>query len=114
MANIAILKKRSDFVLAAKSGLKSVRPSLIVQLYKRDMKSSEIRIGFTAAKMLGNAVVRNRIKRRLRSAAAALVPELGQSGCDYVFIGRQKAYSEPFGTLLNDMRYSLQYFAKQA
>jgi ribonuclease P protein component len=107
--DITVLTRRADFVSAAGSGLKFIKPSVIVQSQKRQNPHSEIsiRIGFTATKKLGNAVVRNRVKRRLRAAAAKLVPELGVSGCDYVFIGREQAYKGSFDDLIRDMKHAL-------
>lgn len=113
-AVITTLTRRADFVAAAQSGSKFVKPSLIVQMRKRaqDERSfSPIRIGFTATKTLGGAVVRNRVKRRLRSACGKLMPELGVTGCDYVFIGRQAAYKGTFDDLIRDMKHALKRLA---
>lgn len=116
MPEVNVIKKREDFLLAAKSGFKFVKPSVVVQSRQRNDEggvSPEIRIGFTATKKLGNAVIRNRAKRRLRAAAAKLVPELGLQGCDYVFIGREEVYKGKFTNLLRDMRHSLRRLADQ-
>lgn len=67
-----------------------------------------VRIGFTASGRLGNAVVRNRIKRRLKGAAAELFPLHAQADKDYVVIGRLSALDSPYATLLRDMRYALE------
>jgi ribonuclease P protein component len=67
----------------------------------------EVRIGFTATKRVGNAVIRNRAKRRLRAAAQALIPTLAQPGCDYVFIAREATPSAPWPRLLDDVRSAL-------
>lgn len=117
MPALTVLRKRADFVLAAGSGFKCVKPSVIIQLRKRTDKdiapASEIRVGFTATKTLGNAVVRNHTKRRMRAAAAKLVPELGIPGCDYVFIGRASVSKGKFDTLLTDMRLCLKRLGSQ-
>jgi ribonuclease P protein component len=112
MMKITTIRKRADFLLAASSGFKFVKPSVIVQSRKRE-DTDEMRIGFTATKKLGNAVIRNRAKRRMRAAAAKLVPEFGLPGCDYVFIGREKVYMGKFSELLCDMRHSLKRLADQ-
>lgn len=112
MMKIATIKKRADFLLAAQSGFKFVKPMVIVQLRKHG-DTEAIRVGFTATKKLGNAVVRNRVKRRMRAAAAKLVPELGLPGCDYVFIGREKLCTSKFSELINEMKYCLQRLAAQ-
>ena len=64
-------------------------------------------IGFTATKRIGNAVVRNRAKRRLREAARLLLPEHGRAGHDYVFIARQGAAERPWPRLLDDVKSAL-------
>ena len=114
MTTLAVITKRSDFLLAAKSGFKFVKPAFVVQVRKRDSASdTTIRIGFTATKKLGNAVMRNRAKRRLRVMVRTLVPEFGVEGCDYVFIGRDAIYTAGFNTIMSDMRHSLRRLADQ-
>ena len=68
---------------------------------------NHIRVGFTATKKIGNAVVRNRAKRRLRELAKALLPTLGTVGFDYVFIARQGTVGREFTGLLDDTRQAL-------
>jgi ribonuclease P protein component len=63
--------------------------------------------GFTATRKIGNAVVRNRAKRRLREAARLLLPQLGRPGYDYVFIARQGADERPWPRLLDDVKSAL-------
>lgn len=66
------------------------------------------RVGYTCSKKVGNAVKRNRAKRRLRAAAAAILPEAGRPGWDYVLIGRAEATAaRPFALLLDDLRGAL-------
>lgn len=63
-----------------------------------------MRVGFTCSKKVGNSVARNRAKRRLRAAAAQLLPDLGRSGWDYVLIGKAVVTAErPFALLLEDL-----------
>jgi ribonuclease P protein component len=66
-----------------------------------------VRLGFTATRRIGGAVVRNRAKRRLREAARQLVPLHGRAGCDYVFIARQGTATRPWTRLLDDMKVTL-------
>ncbi len=66
-----------------------------------------MRVGFTVTKKIGNAVCRNRIKRRFREAARQVLPELGRPGTDYVLIARPGAADRPFDALLDDLRGAL-------
>lgn len=67
-----------------------------------------IRVGFTCSKKVGNAVARNRAKRRLREIARLILPEHGQPGMDYVLIGRRGATADlPFTQLQTDMHKAL-------
>ena len=84
-ANLQTLTKRQDFILASR-GLKHSCETMIVQIKQNDL--GIIRVGFTCSKKVGNAVVRNRAKRRLRAIAREVLPNLGRAGFDYVLIGR--------------------------
>jgi len=66
-----------------------------------------VRIGFTATRKIGGAVVRNRVKRRLREAARILAPLHAKPGCDYVFIARGGTATRPWARLLDDMKTAL-------
>ena len=81
------LVRRADFVAASKAE-KFVGNSIIVQA--RYNASENIRVGYTASKKVGNAVVRNRAKRRMRAAAMETLAQYGTAGADYVLIGRAK------------------------
>lgn len=65
------------------------------------------RVGFTATRRLGNAVMRNRAKRRLRAMAAQILPVAGHAGHDYVLIARQSCLRAPYETLCQDLTYAL-------
>ena len=100
------LTKRQDFILASR-GLKHSSETMIVQIKKNDL--GIIRVGFTCSKKVGNAVVRNRAKRRLRAIAREALPNLGRLGFDYVLIGRYgSTVSTEFKILKNDFISALE------
>ena len=89
--SVATLQKRSDFLLAARAKRKPM-PGFILQARQRradEPANTDIRIGYTCSKKVGNAVARNRAKRRLREIARAVIRVQGKSGWDYVLIGRR-------------------------
>jgi ribonuclease P protein component len=95
------LKRRQDFVAAAK-GVYQPMPAFVVQALARN-DDAPARIGFTCTKKLGNAVIRNRIKRRLKEAARLSLPNVVKLGFDYVVIGRAPAENRPFQVLQSDL-----------
>lgn len=103
------IKKRKDF-LAAASGKKFITNSLILQRVRRfdghAVPSGQARVGFTVTKKMGGAVVRNRIKRRLREAVRESLVRHGQAGYDYVVISRLKALDCNFSDLKRDMEFA--------
>jgi ribonuclease P protein component len=100
------LKARAQFLAAAK-GASLGRGAVVVQKLDRRDGSPHLGEGFTATKKIGNAVTRNRAKRRLREAARALLPLHGVAGCDYVFIARAGAGERPWPALLDDVGTAL-------
>lgn len=102
------LKNRRDFLACARAR-RWAAPGLIVQGRERPPGEAEgIRVGYTCSKKVGGAVVRNRAKRRLRAAAAEILPVEGREGWDYVLIGRAGAtVSRAFADLVGDLRTAL-------
>lgn len=110
LLNLTTLKKRADFLRIAAERNRAVRPGFILQAAPRPGSaedSDHIRIGFTASRKVGNAVKRNRAKRRLRAASAQLVSLFGRPDTDYVLIARGETGSRPFAELLGDLRTAL-------
>ena len=102
------LKKRADFLRAARAK-RIVTPGFILQVRGRPDRDGPIRVGFTCSKKVGNAVARNRAKRRLREIARCVLPQKGRPGTDYVLIGRaQITASRPFDLMLSDLLTALE------
>ncbi len=103
----AVIKQRRDFVLAANRGQRLGLPGLNLQARRRradEPSEAPVRVGYTCSKKVGGAVQRNRAKRRLRAAAAEVLPGVARPGWDYVLIGRRDATAaRPFPELLADL-----------
>ena len=110
-AGVVRLKTRPQF-LFVRRGYYERRKSLVIQARKRP-GSTLIGAGFTATKKIGNAVIRNRAKRRLREAARQLLPLHGETGTDYVFIARIDTATIGWQRLLDDMESALISHAQQ-
>lgn len=105
------LKRRAEFLRIAAKGSKAPMPGLVLQALRRD-DDAPARLGFTVTKKVGNAVVRNRTKRRLREVARLVLSAQAQAGAaltgvDLVLIGRDGTRRRPFLALQDDLRRAL-------
>ena len=113
MAAVGRLKRRPDFLRVAGGRQKWVAPGLILQaLRQRDAdpgsdETAPARVGCSASAKVGNAVTRNRARRRLRAAAAAVLPRHAQPATDYVLIARAGTLTRRFSDLLADLEAGL-------
>lgn len=106
------LKRRQDFVAAARAQYAAM-PGMVVQMRARG-DDAPPRVGFTATKKLGNAVLRNRVKRRLRELARLRLATEARAGHDYVLIGRAPTAGRPFPDLDKDLTSALKRLHRTA
>lgn len=106
-AQLPVMKKRSEFVAASKARYQT-GTGLTVQMRNRKDDDPAVRVGFTCSKKVGNAVARNRAKRRLREIARLDLPQLAKPGHDYVLIGKKEiTANRDFETLRADLAKAL-------
>lgn len=101
------MTQRADFLRAAQARRQGT-PGFLLQARNRGDDSTAVRVGYTCSKKLGNAVARNRAKRRLREVARAVLPAAAQPGWDYVLVGRPGATAtRDFALLKSDLKSAL-------
>lgn len=104
------LRKRSEFLRVAAKGRKASTPGVLLQALATapaPKSAAEIRVGLTVSRKVGNAVARNRARRRLREAARAVLPRHAAPAHDYVLIGRTETLTRPYPALLADLEGAL-------
>jgi ribonuclease P protein component len=119
---IGRLRKRSEYLRVAASGRKSATKGLVLQALDRGEgrhhsdagAGAEVWLGITASRRVGSAVQRNRAKRRLRAAAAQVLPAFGAPNTEYVLIGRRATLTRAFPALLSDLREALRRISAQS
>ena len=106
------ITKRSDFIQASHAKRLGVK-GFLLQARNRNDDDQAIRVGFTCSKKVGNAVARNRAKRRLREITNLILISSAKKGWDYVLIGKKEVTaSRDFIKLKNDLTYALQKIHK--
>ncbi len=117
------IKKSTEFQTIGKKGKKFHAKTLLLissptsEFYLQDKLKGKnaanfARVGFTVSKTVGNAVIRNRAKRRLREAVQALIPEHGKNHQDYVIIARLEIKTADYKNILADLRFCLRGILK--
>ncbi len=111
---ITRLKRRPEFLRVAATRRKWAAPGLIVQALCHEKGSQEgganphpVRVGFTVSRKVGNAVKRNRARRRLCAAVTQVMPDHAKAGHDFVIIGRAATLNRPFSALVGDLETAL-------
>ena len=102
------LRQRADFLKLHSTGQKWVTPAFVIQLLAvPDSEVQTASIGFTATKKLGNAVIRNRCKRRLRALCDEVIPFYNTTGIQLVIIARSDTLTRDFTLLAKDLNWAL-------
>jgi ribonuclease P protein component len=102
MRGYSVIKKRSDF-LAANRGKRYATLGFVLLVRDRRDDSPAIRLGITITKKVGNAVIRNRMRRRFRALAQEMLADKGKAGADHILIGRDSGIERDFDALRADM-----------
>lgn len=108
---IGRLKRRAEFLQVAAANRKWVAPGLILQVRRQSIEpqtdkaaaATPVRVGFTASRKVGNAVKRNRARRRLRAVAEDVLARHAEPGTDFVLIARAATVDRDFEALTADL-----------
>lgn len=111
-----MIRKRPDF-LSANRGKRFVTANFVLLAHKRRsdhaIPAQTVRYGITVTKKIGNAVARNRMKRRFRALLAEVLPDKGIPGVDHIMIGRKSVQEADFAAMKADLEKGLRYLAKK-
>ncbi len=111
-----MIRKRADF-LAANRGKRFVTPDFVLLAHRRRgdhaIAAETIRYGITVTKKIGNAVARNRMKRRFRALLAQTLPNHGMAGVDHIMIGRKTDKEADFAAMRVELERGLKHLAKK-
>lgn len=117
VSHIEVIRKRPDF-LAANRGKRFVTPGFVMLAHKRRAghpaaNPDAVRYGITVTKKIGNAVTRNRMKRRFRALLAEMLPQYGVTGADHIMIGRKEHKERDFSAMKAELEKALKHLAKK-
>ena len=101
---MSVLTRRADF-LAANRGLRVARPGFVLLVNPNPL--DQVRFGITVTKKIGNAVIRNRMKRRFRALLREALPALGLPAHDHVLIGRDGGVERDYAKLREELTAAL-------
>jgi ribonuclease P protein component len=104
--------RRADY-LAANAGLRAPMPGFVLLVRPRGDGDAAMRVGITVSGKVGGAVVRNRMKRRFRELARAILPQGGIPGADHILIGRKQGIERPYDQLQGELRKALAKLASK-
>jgi ribonuclease P protein component len=112
-ARLGRLPNRRDF-LRVQAGRRCAMPGFVLQVAPlpahfapADLSAPAVRVGFTVSRKVGNAVARNRVRRRLREIAGMIIPGEARADLDYVLVGRQAALARDFATMRQELQEAL-------
>ena len=115
-STILVIRKRPDF-LAANRGKRFVSSGFVLLAFKRrddhPVAKNTIRYGITVTKKIGNAVARNRMKRRFRALLAEILPKYGIAGVDHIMIGRKQNIEPEFAIMKTELEKGLKHLGKK-
>lgn len=109
--DLTTLTRRAEF-LRANKGLRHATPAFVLQVCPRSDDDPAKRVGVTVTKKIGNAVVRNRCKRRLRALARQVLPTSGLPGADHVLIGRSECPTRLYATMVSELEGACRRIAR--
>ena len=101
------IPSRAGFLAARSNGEKALSRGLIIQAIENE--GSQWRIGLTATKKIGNAVTRNRARRRMRALARSYLVPLAQAGTDYVLIARRDTINADWQDMAKGLQKAIRY-----
>lgn len=114
MSNLERIKIRKDYLAIAATGRRWVTPAFVIQTKKSEDDDRAPHVGFTVTKKVGNAVIRNRVRRRLKEAAREIIPLKASKGREYVLIGRHACLDIAYERIKSDLIWALKKLDAEA